>query len=73
MTVQVQRNFVANFSRGFFAPFRSIRTLRSNPRLLPYIIIPFLINVTVFSSAVYLGLDFFGTTVVEQLPQGDTW
>ena len=38
-----------------------------------WIIIPFLINVTVFSSAVYLGLDFFGTTVVEQLPQGDTW
>jgi CysZ protein len=64
---------VVNFSRGFFAPFRSIRTLRNNPGLLPYIIIPFLINVTVFSSAVYLGLDFFGTTVVEQLPQGDAW
>lgn len=73
MTVQVQRNFAVNFSRGFFAPFRSLRTLRLHPRLLPYIIIPFLINITVFSSAVYLGLDFFGTTVVEQLPQGDTW
>lgn len=73
MTVQAQRNFVVNFSRGFFAPFRSFRTLRHNPRLLPYIIIPFLINVTVFSSAVYLGLDFFGTTVVEHLPQGESW
>lgn len=73
MTVQVQRNFVVNFSRGFFAPFRSVRTLRNNPRLLPYIMIPFLINVMVFSGAVYLGLDFFGTTVVEQLPQGETW
>ena len=73
MTVQAQRNFVVNFSRGFFAPFRSIRTLRNNPRLLPYIIIPFLINLTVFTSAVYLGLDFFGTTVVEQLPQGENW
>jgi CysZ protein len=73
MTVQVQRNFVINFSRGFFAPFRSIRILRNNPRLLPYIVIPFLINVTVFSIAVYFGLDFFGTIVVEQLPQGESW
>ncbi len=73
MTVQVQRNFVVNFSRGFFAPFRSVRILRSNPRLLPYIIIPFLINAIVFSGAVYLGLDFFGTTVVEQLPHGEAW
>jgi len=73
MTLQGQRNFVANFSRGFFAPFRSIRILRNNPRLLPYIIIPFLINLTVFSGAVYLGLDFFGATVVEQLPHGDAW
>jgi hypothetical protein len=32
-----------------------------------------LINLTVFTSAVYLGLDFFGTTVVEQLPQDETW
>jgi CysZ protein len=73
MTVQVQGNFVVNFSRGFFAPFRSVRILRNNPRLLPYIIIPFLINITVFSIAVYLGLDFFGTIVVEQLPQGESW
>ena len=73
MTLTGRRNFVVNFSRGFFAPFRSIRILRDNPRLLPYIIIPFLINLTVFSGAVYLGLDFFGTTVVEQLPQGDAW
>ena len=31
-----------------------------NPRLLQYILIPFLINLVVFSGAVYLGLDFFG-------------
>lgn len=70
---QNQKNFVVNFSRGFFAPFRSVRLLRQNMRLLPYIIIPFLINVAVFSGAVYLGLDFFGSTVVAQLPQGDAW
>lgn len=73
MTVKVQKNFAVNFTRGFYAPFRSVRILRNNPRLLPYIIIPFLINLTVFSSAVYFGLDFFGTVVAEQLPQGDAW
>jgi CysZ protein len=65
--------FAVNFSRGFFAPFRSVRILRHYPRLLPYIIIPFLINVMVFSGAVYLGLDFFASTVVEQIPFGDAW
>ena len=73
MTVKVQKNFVVNFTRGFYAPFRSVALLRNNPRLLPYIIIPFLINVAVFSSAVYFGLDFFGSVVAEQLPQGDAW
>ena len=73
MTVQVQRNFMINFSRGFFAPFRSLRTLRHYPRLLPYILIPFVINVAVFSGAVYLGLDFFSTTVQDFLPGGEAW
>lgn len=73
MTVQVQKNFLVNFSRGFFAPFRSVRILRHNLGLLPYIVIPFLINLTVFSSAVYFGLDFFGSVVAEHLPQGDSW
>ena len=68
-----KRNFVDNFSRGFFAPFRSLRILRHNPRLLQYIVIPFLINLVVFSGAVYLGLDFFGNTVVEYIPQGEAW
>lgn len=73
MTVQTRRNFVVNFTRGFFAPFRSVRILRSNPRLIQYILIPFLINAIVFSAAVYMGLDFFGSTVVEYIPQGEAW
>jgi CysZ protein len=73
MSDKMQRNFVTNFSRGFFAPFRSVRTLRNYPHLLQYIVIPFLINLIVFSGAVYLGLDFFGGTVVEYIPQGDAW
>lgn len=73
MMMQKQRSFVINFSRGFFAPFRSVRLLRQHLRLLPYIVIPFVINVAVFSGAVYIGLDFFGNTVVAQLPQGEAW
>lgn len=73
MTETSQRNFAVNFSRGFFAPFRSVQILRYNPRLLQYILIPFLINLVVFTSAVALGLDFFGNTVVAYIPQGDTW
>lgn len=73
MSVRSQRNFVVNFSRGFFAPFRSVRILRRNPRLIQYIVIPFLINTLVFSGVVYLGLDFFGSTVVEYIPQGEAW
>ncbi|NOR50917.1 MAG: cysteine biosynthesis protein CysZ, partial [Desulfuromonadales bacterium] len=73
MSVKVKRNFVINFSRGFFTPFRSVRILRLNPRLIQYIVIPFLINTLVFSGVVYLGLDFFGSTVVEYIPQGDGW
>jgi len=67
------RSFAVNFSRGFFAPFRSLRILRGNPRLLQYIAIPFIINLVVFSGAVYLGLDFFGSTVVEYIPRGEAW
>jgi len=73
MPDQTQRNFAFNFSRGFFAPFRSMRTLRHHPRLFQYILIPFVINLIVFSGAVYLGLGFFGSTVVDHIPQGDAW
>lgn len=73
MSKQAKRNFMINFSRGFFTPFRSVRLLRRNPRLLQYIVIPFLVNALVFSGAVYLGLDFFGSTVVEYIPQGEAW
>lgn len=73
MSVQTKRNFVVNFSRGFFAPFRSVRILRGHPRLVQYILIPFLINTIVFSATVYLGLDLFGSTVVEYIPQGEAW
>jgi CysZ protein len=73
MTNNVKNGPVGNFKRGFFCPFRSLRVIRQNPRLLQYILIPLLINIAVFTGAVYLGLDFFGGTVVEYIPQGEAW
>lgn len=73
MSELVRTNFAIDFSRGFFAPFRSVKILRRHPRLLQYIVIPLLINVLVFSAAVYLGLDFFASTVIAQLPHGESW
>lgn len=73
MAELLKNNPVTNFSRGFFYPFRGLRLLAGHPALLKYIAIPFLINLTVFSGAVYLGLDFFNDTVVQYLPQGEAW
>lgn len=73
MTNLITKSPVGQFSRGFFCPFRSLQLLRSRPRLIFYVLIPFLINFAVFTGAVYLGLDFFGSTVVEYIPQGDAW
>lgn len=69
----IKQSPVGHFSRGFFSPFRSVKLLRQHPRLILYILIPFLINIAVFTGAVYLGLDFFGSTVVEYIPQGEAW
>jgi CysZ protein len=69
----ITNNPVANFSRGFFYPFRGLRLLTRHPALLKYIAIPFLINLIVFSSAVHLGLDFFNSTVVDYIPRGEAW
>lgn len=73
MHTLIRENPLGRFSRGFFSPFRSISLLRRRPRLLVYVLIPFLINLAVFTGAVYLGLDFFGSTVIEHIPQGEAW
>ncbi|MBW6512116.1 MAG: sulfate transporter CysZ [Desulfuromonadaceae bacterium] len=66
-------NPLTRFSNGFFAPFRAGKFLIGHPRLYPYIIIPLIINVLVFSLTVYLGFNFFNDTVVELIPRRDAW
>jgi len=66
-------NPLSNFSRGFFYPFRGGRFLAGHPRLWKYVLVPFTINLLVFSLAVYFGLNFFNQTVVGMIPGGDAW
>jgi CysZ protein len=73
MPLSLKNNPVANFSQGFFYPFRAGKFIKSHPVLLKYIIVPFLINVVLLSLAVYWGLSFFNSIVVHYIPQGDAW
>jgi CysZ protein len=73
MTISLSKNPLTNFSAGFFYPFRAGKFIKRHPALLKYIIVPFLINVVVFSGAVYWGLSFFNSIVVHYIPQGDAW
>ena len=64
---------ISNFSRGFFSLFQSGRFIMQHPSLLKFVLIPFLINLIVFSGSIYLGLDFFNDRVVHLIPQGEAW
>ena len=61
------------FVAGFLSPFRSASFLWGHPGLIRFILFPFLINLLVFTAAVWAGLHFFATTVVPSIPQGDAW
>jgi len=66
-------NPLSRFTSGFFYPFRGGKFLSRHPRLWRYVLIPFVINLLVFSLSVYFGLDFFNQTVVGMLPTGEAW
>jgi len=73
MSLNLKNNPLANFSQGFFYPFRAGKFIRKHPVLLKYIVVPFLINFVVLSLAVFWGLSFFNSIVVHYIPQGDAW
>ncbi len=64
---------LGSFAKGFSYPFRAGHFLISHPRLYPYVLIPFLINLVVFSFAVWLGLDFYKSTVQAMIPIEEAW
>jgi CysZ protein len=69
----MNKKSIIGFAAGFSYPFRAGHFVIANPRLLLYVIIPFLINTVVFAGAVWFGFDFFEETVKAMIPQGDAW
>jgi CysZ protein len=73
MSVKLIAGTAGLFVTGFRTPFASFGFVARNLRLLRFIVIPFLINLMVFSLVVWLGLDFFTLLVSEHIPHGDAW
>ncbi len=61
------------FVYGFLAPVRALGFLRRHKRLVRYIVVPFTINVAVFSGTAWLGLRFFDKVISHYLPAGEAW
>ena len=61
------------FSSGFFYPFKAGKFLAGHPSLLRFVLIPFLVNVSIFSGIVYFGAQFFNEFVVSLIPSGEAW
>lgn len=66
-------NPINTFSRGFASPFLAARFLAKHRQLIKYIVIPFSINLIIFSIAIYFGLDLFDSIVAQYIPQGQAW
>ncbi len=64
---------VAGFARGFSYPLRALRFFSQKPGLVKYMLIPFFINMVVFSLTVYLGLDLFDTLLETYAPTTEVW
>ncbi len=64
---------VAGFARGFSYPVRALNFIRKKPGLLKYVLIPFLINLIIFSLTVYFGFDLFDHLLHIYAPSNDVW
>jgi CysZ protein len=64
---------VASFTRGFSYSLRAARFFGHKPQLLKYLIIPFLINLLVFTITVYFGLDLFQGMFEIYAPSTEIW
>lgn len=67
------RKSIGGFAKGFSYPFRAGHFLISRPRLYPFVLIPFLINLVVFSLAVWFGIDYFESLLGWMTPENDAW
>ncbi len=62
-----------DFVKGFRFPFTSFSYVRRHPRLYPFIILPFAINVVSFCLVIYFGFDFYRQQVMSRVPQWEAW
>jgi len=67
------RTTVFGFARGFTYPFRAGHLLIAHPRLLVYVAVPFLINLVIFSLAVWFGIDRFDMLLASLTPETSAW
>lgn len=61
------------FVGGFFSVLRAFRFVLKNPSLYKYVAIPLVINVIVFSAAIYWGFDLFANLTEHYLVAHDAW
>jgi CysZ protein len=67
------KNNIGRFAKGFSYPFRAGHFLLRHPKLYPFVLIPFIINLVVFSLAVWFGLDRFEGLLAWLTPETSEW
>jgi len=64
---------VGEFGRGFRYPFSSISFIKGHPGLWAYVLVPFILNVLLFSGVFYFGFTYFQDMLANQVPAGGAW
>ncbi len=64
---------IRGFVGGFFSVWSALRFVLKNPSLYKYVAIPFIINVIVFSAAIYWGLDLFTNLTGQYFSAHGAW
>ncbi len=67
------KNNIGGFAKGFSYPFLAGHFLLRHPKLYLFVLIPFIINLVVFSLAVWFGLDRFEGLLAWLTPESIEW
>jgi CysZ protein len=71
--ISMKQNPWRNFKTGLNAPFAAFAFLKQHKSLTKYILIPFIINLVIFSLAAYLGFSLFESQILHRIPQNEAW
>lgn len=64
---------IGGFVRGFFSVWNALRFIVKNPSLYKYVVLPLIINIVVFSGAIYWGFDLFNQLLGQYVSPQDAW